>query len=105
MVLDICLMLSFLPQWPFQALPKIVRKGFPPSWVVHGGEDSLVPRPRSTVKRWSWSGGGKAALETQQCHFLSDSAFHPQRNDFLLVFHKTHSHLEHLSSFMVSGTF
>lgn len=46
MLLDICLMLSFLPQWVPQAFPKVVDKGFPPSWVVHRGEDSLVPRPR-----------------------------------------------------------
>lgn len=48
---------------------------------------------------------GRQRLETQQCYFLSDSAFHPQRKEFLLGVHETQSHLEHLRSFTVSGTF
>lgn len=42
---------------------------------------------------------------TQQWYFLPDSAFHPQRKDFLIGLHETQSHLEHLSSFTASGTF
>lgn len=85
MLLDICLMLSSLPQWAPQAFPKVVGKGFPPSWVVHRGEDSLVPRPRVQGSDGNGMEEGRQHLETQQCYFLSDSAFHPQRNDFLLV--------------------
>ena len=48
---------------------------------------------------------GRQHLATQQYDFLSDAAFHPQRNDFHIGLQETQSHLEHLSSFTVSGTF
>lgn len=44
MLLDTCLMLRLLPQREPQAFPKVVGKGFPPSWVAHRGEDSLISR-------------------------------------------------------------
>lgn len=37
MLLDICLMLSFSPQWVSQTFPKVVGKGFSFFWVVYRG--------------------------------------------------------------------
>lgn len=44
---------------------------------------------------------GRQHLETQQCYFLSNSAFHPQRNDFLLVSIR-HNPIQSISAVLLS---
>lgn len=97
-------MLSFLPHWLLQSSPKWVGKGLPPSLVVHRkgwgflGSWAKGPRLKDGV-------GGKARkhhLETQQCDFLSNSASHPQRNDFLLVSIMRHNPIWSISAVLLS---